>query len=74
MLFEKMKLDVIDEVRFTLVTFLTNRVFCVNTFAGYYCWFTPARYTYKNYHSNAKYMIKCNIAVHMVMKIQTSDK
>ena len=28
MLLEKMKLDVIDEVRFTLVTFLTNRVFC----------------------------------------------
>jgi len=32
MLLEKMKLDVIDEVRFTHVTFLTNRVFCVNTF------------------------------------------
>ena len=29
---EKIKLDVIDEVRFTLVTFLTNRVFCVNKF------------------------------------------
>jgi hypothetical protein len=42
--------------------------------AGYYGWFTPARYTYKNYHSNAKYMIKWNIAVHMVRKIQTSDK
>ena len=42
--------------------------------AGYYGWFTPARYTYKNYHCNVKYMIKCNIAVHMVMKIQTSDK
>jgi hypothetical protein len=34
MLLEKMKPDVIDEIRFTLVTSLANRVFCVNTFRG----------------------------------------
>jgi hypothetical protein len=42
--------------------------------AWYDGWFTPARYTCKNYHSNAKYMIKCNIDVHMVVNKPTSDK